>query len=293
MRRITLGFLPYLLVLAVILLIVQMMGSTSPVKPVTLSYSTLLEWVEADLRNDLGETVPAEQQAMTIDRVIIQENTLIGRSENSIISDADFGAYYDFKCVLPSEEQFYSDVNVIYASVLERPVSPTEYRFQVTTQLPASRPWWLEFIPYLITFALFGLLWFFLMRQQSGSGKGMMNFGKSRARLSDPNGAKVTFSDVAGAEEEKEELKEIVQFLKDPRKFTKLGAKIPTGVLLVGPPGTGKTLLARAVAGEAGVPFFTISGSDFVEMFVGVGASRVRDLFDQAKKSATKIIFND
>ena len=293
MRRITLGFLPYLLVLAVILLIVQMMGSTSPVKPVTLSYSTLLEWVEADLRNDLGETVPAEQQAMTIDRVIIQENTLIGRSENSIISDADFGAYYDFKCVLPSEEQFYSDVNVIYASVLERPVSPTEYRFQVTTQLPASRPWWLEFIPYLITFALFGLLWFFLMRQQSGSGKGMMNFGKSRARLSDPNGTKVTFSDVAGAEEEKEELKEIVQFLKDPRKFTKLGAKIPTGVLLVGPPGTGKTLLARAVAGEAGVPFFTISGSDFVEMFVGVGASRVRDLFDQAKKSAPSIIFID
>ena len=283
----------YLLLLAVILLVVQMLGSSSPVTPQTLSYTSLLEWVEADLRNDIGESVTDAQRAMTIDRVIIQETTLIGRTEDSVISDADFGAYYDFKCVLPSEQQFYADVNTIYASVLGRAVSPTEYRFEVTTQLPAGRPWWLEFIPYLITFALFGLLWYFLMRQQSGGGKGMMNFGKSRARLSDPNGTKVTFSDVAGAEEEKEELKEIVQFLKDPKKFTKLGAKIPTGVLLVGPPGTGKTLLARAVAGEAGVPFFTISGSDFVEMFVGVGASRVRDLFDQAKKSSPSIIFID
>ena len=283
----------YLLLLAVILLVVQMLGSSSPVTPQTLSYTSLLEWVEADLRNDIGESVTDAQRAMTIDRVIIQETTLIGRTEDSVISDADFGAYYDFKCVLPSEQQFYADVNTIYASVLGRAVSPTEYRFEVTTQLPAGRPWWLEFIPYLITFALFGLLWYFLMRQQSGGGKGMMNFGKSRARLSDPNGTKVTFSDVAGAEEEKEELKEIVQFLKDPKKFTKLGAKIPTGVLLVGPPGTGKTLLARAVAGEAGVPFFTISGSDFVEMFVGVGASRVRDLFSEAKKNAPAIVFID
>ena len=151
----------------------------------------------------------------------------------------------------------------------------------------------MEWIPLLVTIALFGLLWYFMLRQQSGGGKGMMNFGKSRARLNDPANNKVTFKDVAGADEEKEELKEIVQYLRDPKKFTRLGAKIPTGVLLVGPPGTGKTLLARAVAGEAGVPFFTISGSDFVEMFVGVGASRVRDLFDQAKKAAPSFIFID
>ena len=283
----------YLLLLAVILLLVQMLGTGSSVTPKTLSYTSLLEWIEADLRSDLGETLPEDQQEMTIDRVIIRENTLIGRVEDSQISEQDFGASYDFTCVLPGEEQFYTDVNAIYASVLGRSVSPTEYRFEVTTELPAGRPWWLDWIPMIGLFVFFGILWYFIMRQQAGSGKGMMNFGKSRARLTDPNGNKVTFQDVAGADEEKEELKEIVQFLKDPKKFTKLGAKIPTGVLLVGPPGTGKTLLARAVAGEAGVPFFTISGSDFVEMFVGVGASRVRDLFEQAKQKAPCILFID
>src|SRR5699024_4431085 len=121
----------------------------------------------------------------------------------------------------------------------------------------------------------------------------MMNFGKSKAKLSSPTEAKVRFTDVAGADEEKQELEEVVEFLKDPRKFQALGARIPKGVLLVGPPGTGKTLIARAVAGEAGVPFFSISGSDFVEMFVGVGASRVRDLFENAKKNAPCIIFID
>ena len=141
---------------------------------------------------------------------------------------------------------------------------------------------------------LFGTFIFMMMRQQAGSGKGgAMSFGKSRARLNDPAKNKVTFGDVAGADEEKEELKEIVDYLRDPKKFTELGAKIPTGVLLIGPPGTGKTLLARAVAGEAKVPFFTISGSDFMEMFVGVGASRVRDLFDQARRAAPAIIFID
>ena len=292
-RKVLQGPLMYLLLLAVILLTVQMMGTGSPVTPKTLSYTALLEWVEADLRGDLGESLPAEQQDMSIDRVIIQENTLIGRKEDSLVAEKDFGVYYDFKSVLPSEEQFYTDVSAIYESVLERSVRPTEYRFEVTTRLPEKQPWWLSFVPYLITFGLFAFLWYMLMRQQSGGGESMANFGKSRARLTDPKGNKVTFNDVAGAEEEKEELKEIVQFLKDPKKFTRLGAKIPTGVLLVGPPGTGKTLLARAVAGEAGVPFFTISGSDFVEMFVGVGASRVRDLFEQAKKNSPSIIFID
>ncbi len=293
MRRIFQGPLVYLLLIAIIILTVNMLGSGSPVESRTLSYTELLEWVEADLRSDLGETVPEAQQGMTLDQVIIQQNVLIGRIEGSLVSEPDFGTYYDIRCILPSEEQFYTDVNAIYTEVLGRSVSPTEYRFEITTRLPASPSWWVEWLPILVTVALFGVLMYFMFRQQSGGAKGAMNFGKSRARLSDPNANKVTFRDVAGADEEKEELKEIVQFLKDPKKFTKLGAKIPTGVLLVGPPGTGKTLLARAVAGEANVPFFTISGSDFVEMFVGVGASRVRDLFDQAKKAAPSFIFID
>ena len=293
MRRIFQGPLVYLLLIAIIILTVNMLGSGSPVESRTLSYTELLEWVEADLRSDLGETVSEAQQGMTLDQVIIQQNVLIGRVEGSLVSEPDFGTYYDIRCILPSEEQFYTDVNAIYTEVLGRSVSPTEYRFEITTRLPASPSWWVEWLPILVTVALFGVLMYFMFRQQSGGAKGAMNFGKSRARLSDPNANKVTFQDVAGADEEKEELKEIVQFLKDPKKFTKLGAKIPTGVLLVGPPGTGKTLLARAVAGEANVPFFTISGSDFVEMFVGVGASRVRDLFDQAKKAAPSFIFID
>ncbi len=293
MRRIFQGPLVYLLLVVVILLAIQMMNSGSPVQSQTLSYTQLLEWIEADLRSDLGETLSEEQASMTLDRVIIQENVLVGRVEDSAVSEQDFGTYYDIRCVLPGEEQFYTDVNAIYSEVLGRSVSPTEYRFEITTRLPASPSWWVEWIPLLITIALFGGLMYFFMRQQAGGAKGAMSFGKSRARLNDPNANKVTFQDVAGADEEKEELKEIVQFLKDPKKFTRLGAKIPTGVLLVGPPGTGKTLLARAVAGEANVPFFTISGSDFVEMFVGVGASRVRDLFDQAKKAAPSFIFID
>jgi cell division protease FtsH len=140
---------------------------------------------------------------------------------------------------------------------------------------------------------LFIGLWFLLFRQlQSGGGKAM-SFGKARARLLNENQQRVTFRDVAGVEEAKQEVEEIVAFLRDPKKFTRLGGRIPKGVLLVGPPGTGKTLLARAIAGEAGVPFFSISGSDFVEMFVGVGASRVRDLFMQGKKNAPCIIFID
>ncbi|MDB5417047.1 MAG: ftsH, partial [Phenylobacterium sp.] len=136
-------------------------------------------------------------------------------------------------------------------------------------------------------------VWVFFMRQMQGGARGAMGFGKSKARLLTENKNRVTFEDVAGVDEAKEELSEIVDFLKDPQKFQRLGGKIPKGALLIGPPGTGKTLLARAIAGEAGVPFFTISGSDFVEMFVGVGASRVRDMFEQAKKNAPCIIFID
>ncbi|MDA8229208.1 MAG: ATP-dependent zinc metalloprotease FtsH [Desulfitobacterium hafniense] len=158
---------------------------------------------------------------------------------------------------------------------------------------PAEAPWWTGMITTLLPILLIVGLFFFMMQQTQGGGNRVMQFGKSRARLVTDEKKKVTFEDVAGADEVKEELQEVVEFLKFPKKFNELGAKIPKGVLLFGPPGTGKTLLARAVAGEAGVPFFSISGSDFVEMFVGVGASRVRDLFEQAKKNSPCIVFID
>lgn len=161
------------------------------------------------------------------------------------------------------------------------------------SELPPQPGWWTGLLTTLLPIILFIVLFFFLMQQTQGGGNRVMSFGKSRARLHNDEKKKVTFADVAGADEVKEELEEVVEFLKNPKKFQELGAKIPKGVLLFGPPGTGKTLLARAVAGEAGVPFFSISGSDFVEMFVGVGASRVRDLFEQAKKNAPCIVFVD
>ena len=166
----------------------------------------------------------------------------------------------------------------------------TEFHYEE----PKVIPWWAGLLPYVIIGVLFIGLWIFIMNSAAGGKGGKINsFGKSRAKLGSNEKSKVLFTDVAGADEEKEELQEVVEFLKNPSKFTKLGAKIPRGVLLVGPPGTGKTLLAKAVAGEANVPFFSISGSDFVEMYVGVGASRVRDLFDTAKKSQNAIIFID
>ncbi|KJR47922.1 Cell division protein FtsH [Desulfosporosinus sp. I2] len=158
---------------------------------------------------------------------------------------------------------------------------------------PPKSPWWVGLLTTMLPIIVIVGLFFFMMQQSQGGGNRVMQFGKSKARLVGEDKKKVTFADVAGADEVKEELEEVVEFLKQPKKFHELGAKIPTGVLLFGPPGTGKTLLARAVSGEAGVPFFSISGSDFVEMFVGVGASRVRDLFEQAKKNAPCIVFID
>jgi len=159
---------------------------------------------------------------------------------------------------------------------------------------PMTLPWWVSLLPYVIVIVLFIVMWMFVMNQSmGGKGSKMNSFGRSKARLISADKNKVLFRDVAGADEEKAELEEIVEFLRNPDYFTKLGARIPHGVLLVGPPGTGKTLLAKAVAGEAGVPFYSISGSDFVEMYVGVGASRVRDLFENAKKSPAAIIFID
>ncbi|HEY4485502.1 MAG TPA: ATP-dependent zinc metalloprotease FtsH [Nitrospiria bacterium] len=164
---------------------------------------------------------------------------------------------------------------------------------KIVAKPPEDSPWYLTFLVTWGPFVLFLLLWFFLMRQMQVGGNKALSFGKSRARLLTEDRKKVTFADVAGIDEAKDEVSEIIEFLKDPPKFQKLGGRIPKGVLIVGPPGTGKTLLAKAIAGEAGVPFFSISGSDFVEMFVGVGASRVRDLFEQGKKSAPCIIFID
>lgn len=165
---------------------------------------------------------------------------------------------------------------------------------KLTGEPPAGTPWFIDILPSVFMILIFVVFWFVFMQQSQGGGSRVMSFGKSKAKLhKEDNKKKVTFNEVAGLDEEKEELKEIVDFLKSPRKYIELGARIPKGILMVGPPGTGKTYLSRAVAGEAGVPFFSISGSDFVEMFVGVGASRVRDLFEQAKKNSPCIVFID
>ncbi|MBR9648264.1 ATP-dependent zinc metalloprotease FtsH [Clostridium tyrobutyricum] len=172
---------------------------------------------------------------------------------------------------------------------------PKDGQVQEMYAKPATIPMWVQYLPTILLVLVLVAVWFMFMQQSQGGGgnRGVMNFGKSRAKMATPDKQKVTFDDVAGAEEEKQELAEIVDFLKQPKRYIEMGARIPKGVLLVGPPGTGKTLLAKAISGEAGVPFFSISGSDFVEMFVGVGASRVRDLFDQAKKNSPCIVFID
>jgi cell division protease FtsH len=185
----------------------------------------------------------------------------------------------------------YAPSDIVEKLITENPKDTIKVEF---TQ-PSNSSFWISFIPTILMLVLF-FVFFYIMTQQSqggGGGRGVMNFGKSKAKMMNPEDKKVTFGDVAGVDEEKQELEEIVDFLKQPARYNEMGARIPKGVLLVGPPGTGKTLLAKAIAGEAGVPFYSISGSDFVEMFVGVGASRVRDLFEQAKKSAPSLIFID
>ncbi|MCI5811713.1 MAG: ATP-dependent zinc metalloprotease FtsH [Clostridiales bacterium] len=193
------------------------------------------------------------------------------------------------KYEIPYLSMFVEDVKDIEAAREEQGLETVS---DYDIRAPKETPWWVSFVPYLVLFGIVIILWYFMMRQAGGGGKAM-SFGKARTRVQTDNKKRVTFADVAGADEEKEELSEIVDFLREPRKYTDIGARVPKGVLLVGPPGTGKTYLAKAVAGEAGVPFLSISGSDFVEMYVGVGASRVRDLFDQAKKNQPAIIFID
>jgi len=223
------------------------------------------------------------------------ENIAIGVKKGSRYENS-FPDKYDFQVYLPSMEAFLQDVRAAEARRLGKSsddITLADFGFAWDPQPPAEPPWWLNLLPFAVIIVLFVVFWFVFMQQAQGGGNRVMAFGKSRAKLHQDTKRRITFEDVAGADEEKNELKEVVDFLKNPRKYLELGARIPKGILLVGPPGTGKTLLARAVAGEAGVPFFSISGSDFVEMFVGVGASRVRDLFDQAKKNSPCIVFID
>ncbi len=232
-----------------------------------------------------------------VSQLMVSEYDAYGLYTDSTIPASAFPERYDFTLQIPNDiSSFYSDVRQVVAAKTNADpdaITPLDYGFTLLNE-PAPEPaWWVEWIPYLIMIGLLVAFWWFFMRQQMGGNNKVMNFGKARTRTEIDDKNRVTFAQVAGADEEKEELREIVEFLKHSDRFLRLGARIPKGVLLVGPPGTGKTLLAKAVAGEAGVPFFSISGSDFVEMFVGVGASRVRDLFEQAKRNAPAIVFID
>lgn len=227
--------------------------SASTVSKTDITYSAFMKHVQQD----------------EVKQVTIVDNVISGKLKDG----------KDFSTVAPSDDSL---IPTLRARDIE-----------IKAELPPQPPWWTTILSSLLPMLLIVGIWFMLMQQSQGGGGRVMNFGKSRARRYDEDNVKITFKDVAGADEAKQELEEVVEFLKHPKKYNDLGAKIPKGVLLYGPPGTGKTLLAKAVAGEAGVPFFSISGSDFVEMFVGVGASRVRDLFEQAKKSAPCIVFID
>jgi cell division protease FtsH len=272
------GIAFYVVVLIAIILLSNMFLSMNQTNR-KIDYSTLITHVKAD----------------KIESIAIMEKTLVGLLRDTKIARADFPEKaYDFETTVG--ENCFETVKQIYADKLGKPVDQVgekDFAFSITYLPKPVTPWYMEFIPLLIMMGLLVVFWLFIMRQQTGGNGKVMNFGRSKARLYDPEKNRVTFMDVAGAVEEKEELAEIVDFLKNPKRFTELGARIPKGLLLVGPPGTGKTLLAKAVAGEAGVPFLSISGSDFVEMFVGVGASRVRDLFDSAKRNAPSIVFID
>ena len=240
-------------------------------------------WTVADYMSGSHQTAQAtalgysdfteEVTAGDVDKVVIVQNNIRGTLKDGT----------EFTTIAPDAPSNDRD---LYTRLSEKGVT-------ISAENPPEPPWWQTLLTSLIPIALLIGFWFFIMQQSQMGGGRMMNFGKSRVRLMVSDKKKVTFADVAGADEAKQELEEVVEFLKTPDKFNELGARIPKGVLLFGPPGTGKTLLAKAVAGEAGVQFFTISGSDFVEMFVGVGASRVRDLFEQAKKAAPCIVFID
>ena len=241
--------------------------------------------------NDFIQLVREEKVAY----VDITDLQLVGLYVDSELSQETFPAKYDFYTYIPSLEAYREDMTILTEELKGIPRDQvTNADFPVESMAnPTPKPSiWEGLLPYVLMIGALAVLYYFMFRSQGG-GNSVMNFGKSRARTQMDPGKKVTFADVAGADEEKEELREVVEFMRSPKRFTEMGARIPKGVLLVGPPGTGKTLLAKAVAGEAGAPFFSISGSDFVEMFVGVGASRVRDLFSTAKKCAPAVVFID
>ena len=281
------GNFRYILIWAIMIVAVILILSTliSSLSGEQLTFSDVVEYF-----NNIGTDKTAVKKFELDTSNLLKFETTDGKTYSFRLQDREL--FYDY-CFSKVEE---------YNSSVEKDSDKVEYEF---TQ-PKVQSGWVMFIPYILILVLIIFLWVSYRKAESrgkistgsssggGGGGRISGFGKSRAKMASPDSSnKVMFSDVAGADEEKEELVEIVEFLKDPAKFTKLGAKIPHGVLLVGPPGTGKTLLARAVAGEAGVPFYSISGSDFVEMYVGVGASRVRDLFDVARKNPASIVFID
>lgn len=259
------GFGIYIAVLLALTLIAAMMFSTMNTQSNSIIYSDVVQLFETD-----------QVEHYTLD------------FNNGLLSIKVAGKAQKVDYYIPNVSLFVGDIQDY---VREHNEKNPDNRIRYDYIPPRSTPWWVTLLPTILLIAAMAALWFFMMRQ-AGGGNNVMSFGKAKLKAQS-EGRRVFFADVAGADEEKAELEEIVGFLKDPRKYNDLGARIPKGVLLMGPPGTGKTLLARAVAGEAGVPFFSISGSDFVEMFVGVGASRVRDLFDQAKKNAPSIVFID
>ncbi|MFV9568589.1 ATP-dependent zinc metalloprotease FtsH [Thermoanaerobacter mathranii] len=247
----------YLLIFIAIYAMVQLYSQSA--EPITdIDYGQLIKYINANQ---------------------VKSITLVGNDVKGVLKNGT-----EFKSRVPDVTNFMNFVNPYIL----------QGKLDFKSEPQVGPPWWVQMLPSLFLIIIFIIFWYIFMQQaQGGGGSKVMSFGKSRARMVTDKDKRVTFNDVAGADEEKEELQEIVEFLKYPKKFLDLGARIPKGVLLVGPPGTGKTLLAKAVAGEAGVPFFSISGSDFVEMFVGVGAARVRDLFEQAKKNAPCIVFID
>lgn len=254
----------YIIIFVIMALIIMMYNNIS--NPTDMKYS--------DFRRELDAGNVSSVLVHSLDADVV-----LSKPSGLYIAD------YKYSVNFLSQESFIKLLDDAYAKGLL-----TNLEFEKK----ATPPWWLEMLPMIAMVVLFVFFWIFFIQQSQGGGNRVMSFGKSRARMANEDSKmRVRFSDVAGADEEKAELEEIVEFLKEPKKYVELGARIPKGVLLVGPPGTGKTLLAKAVAGEAGTPFFSISGSDFVEMFVGVGASRVRDLFEQAKKNAPCIVFID
>ncbi len=278
--------------MGLIAVIIYMITGASPLqaKPDELDYNS--NFLQLVRNTETGDTTQK-----TIKAIMVSDRNVYGIYAGSKSEMKDLPKKSEFLSVIPSENTFRADMAAIvfaanpdkFQSVDE--VSSADYGFAYESVVTEESIWTL-LLPSLLILGLIVAFYFIMMRAQGG-GKQMQNFGKSRARMTVGDKMNVTFADVAGADEEKEELKEIVDFMRAPQRFNAIGARIPKGVLLVGPPGTGKTLLAKAVAGEAKVPFFSISGSDFVEMFVGVGASRVRDLFQTAKRSTPSVVFID